>query len=144
MATILIGWCVCLYAPSCLTLCDPMECSPPHGVLQVGILKWVAISSSRGCSQPMPFPPPGGVPNPGIERESPSLGGWFFTTELPGDTPALNHDLFLENKPVVSHLPLWLMYRILKNCVSVDYLTFCSLLNFLWSDFLYLPSKVIE
>ena len=33
-------------APSCLTLCDPMDCSPPgssiHGILQV-ILEWVAI-----------------------------------------------------------------------------------------------------
>ena len=37
---------------SCLTLCDPMDCSPPgssvHGILQARILVWVAISSSRG------------------------------------------------------------------------------------------------
>ena len=36
----------------CLTLGDPMDCSPPgssvHGVFQVRILEWVAISSSRG------------------------------------------------------------------------------------------------
>ena len=35
---------------SCLTLCDPMNCSPPgssvHGVFQARILEWVAISSS--------------------------------------------------------------------------------------------------
>ena len=41
---------------SCLTLWDPMDCSPPgssaHGILQVRILEWVAISSSRGSSQP--------------------------------------------------------------------------------------------
>ena len=34
----------------CLTLCDPMDCSPPspsvHGILQVSILEWVAISYS--------------------------------------------------------------------------------------------------
>ena len=40
----------------CLTLCDPMDCSPPgssvHGILQARILEWVAISSSRGSSQP--------------------------------------------------------------------------------------------
>ena len=39
-----------------LTLCDPMECSPPgssvHGIFQARILVWVAISSSRGSSQP--------------------------------------------------------------------------------------------
>ena len=33
---------------SCLTLCDPMDCSPPgssvHGILQARILEWVAIT----------------------------------------------------------------------------------------------------
>ena len=32
---------------SCLTLCDPMDCSPPgfsvHGILQARTLEWVAI-----------------------------------------------------------------------------------------------------
>ena len=41
-------------AQSCLTLCDPMDCSLPgssvHGILQVRILEWVAISFSRGSS----------------------------------------------------------------------------------------------
>ena len=30
------------------------------------------------------FPPPGDLPNPGIEPVSPALGGRFFTTEPPG------------------------------------------------------------
>ena len=42
-------------AQSCI-LCDPMECSLPgssvHGILQARILEWVAISFSRGSSQP--------------------------------------------------------------------------------------------
>ena len=41
---------------SCLTLCDPMDCSPPgssvHGILQTRILEWVAMLSFRGFSQP--------------------------------------------------------------------------------------------
>ena len=41
---------------SCLTLCDPIDCGPPgssvHGVFQARILEWVAISFSRGSSQP--------------------------------------------------------------------------------------------
>ena len=41
---------------SCLTLCDPMDCSPPgssvHGILQARILEWVAISYFRGSSRP--------------------------------------------------------------------------------------------
>ena len=36
----------------CLTLCDPMDCSPPgssvHGILQARIWEWVAVPSSRG------------------------------------------------------------------------------------------------
>ena len=40
---------------SCLTFCNPMDCSPPgssvHGILQGRILEWVAMSFSRGSSQ---------------------------------------------------------------------------------------------
>ena len=40
---------------SCPTLCDPMDCSPSgtsvHEILQVRILEWVAIFSSRGSSR---------------------------------------------------------------------------------------------
>ena len=43
-------------AQLCLTLCDPMDYSPPSstilGILQAGILEWVAMPSSRGSSQP--------------------------------------------------------------------------------------------
>ena len=49
--------CVCVLSQSlCLTLCDPMDCSLPdssvHGIPQAKILKWVAISFSRGSSWP--------------------------------------------------------------------------------------------
>ena len=41
-------------AQLCLTLCEPMDCSPPgwssHGIFQARILEWVAISFSRGSS----------------------------------------------------------------------------------------------
>ena len=42
------------------TLCGPME-HTAHGILQAGILEWVA------------FPSPGDIPNPGIEPRSPAL-----------------------------------------------------------------------
>ena len=32
----------------------------------------------------LPFPPPGNLPNPGIEPVSLALAGRFFTTEPPG------------------------------------------------------------
>ena len=43
-------------AQLCPTLCDPMDCNPPgssvHEIFQARILEWVAISFSRGSSQP--------------------------------------------------------------------------------------------
>ena len=44
----------------------------PHGIFQAKILDG------------LPFPPPGDLPNPGIEPASPALAGKFFTTALPG------------------------------------------------------------
>ena len=44
------------FLQSCWTLCNTMDCSPPvlsvHGILQAGILDWVAIPSSRESSHP--------------------------------------------------------------------------------------------
>ena len=41
---------------SCPTLCEPKDCSLPgssvHGIFQARVLEWVAISFSRGSSQP--------------------------------------------------------------------------------------------
>ena len=49
----------CVHAKSlqsCLTLCNPVDCSPSgcsvHGIFQARILEWVAISFSRGSSRP--------------------------------------------------------------------------------------------
>ena len=39
----------CLAAQSCLTLCNPMDCSPPGSS---GIVEWVVMPSSRASSQP--------------------------------------------------------------------------------------------
>ena len=47
---------VMFFTQLCLTLCDLMDCSPPgssvHGILQTGILKWVAIAFARRSSWP--------------------------------------------------------------------------------------------
>ena len=65
-----------LFAQSCLTLCDPVDCSLPgfsvHGILQARILEWVAISSSRGSS------------DPGVEPGSPALQVGSLPSEPPG------------------------------------------------------------
>ena len=46
------GYCILvLVAQSWLTLCDPMDCSPPgssvHGILQARVLEWGAIAFSN-------------------------------------------------------------------------------------------------
>ena len=38
-------------AQSCPTFCDPMDYTI-HGIVQAGILEWVAFPFSRGSSQP--------------------------------------------------------------------------------------------
>ena len=65
----------CLVAKSCLTFCDPINCSPPgssvHEILQARI--WSGLS----C------PPPWDLPDPRIKAVSlmsPALTGGFFTT----------------------------------------------------------------
>ena len=51
-----------LITQSCLTICNPMDCSLPgssvHGILQARVLEWVAML------------PPGDLPNPGMEPPS--------------------------------------------------------------------------
>ena len=54
---VMLDECVCMCVKllqSHLTLCDPMDCSPPdlsvHGILQARILDWIAMPSSRGSS----------------------------------------------------------------------------------------------
>ena len=86
--------CVGSVTQSCLTLCDPMDCSPPgssvHRIPQARILEKVAMPfSGGGCHalpQGLPCPSPGYLPNPGIEPmslKSPALAGEFFTTAPP-------------------------------------------------------------
>ena len=78
---------------SCWTLCDPMDCSPPgssvHGILQAGIVEWVAI------------PSPGDLPSPGIKPRSPALIADFLPSEPPGNNSIWNH----------THLQRWKLLR---------------------------------
>ena len=79
---------------SCLTLCDPMDCSSPGSsvqeILQGRILEWVAMLSSRASSQPRD------LLNPGIKRTSlmsPALAGGFFTTNATWEAESKPTDL---------------------------------------------------
>ena len=54
--TLIFGLWYWLVTQLCLTICDPMDCNPPgssvHGILQERLLKWVAMTPSRGSSRP--------------------------------------------------------------------------------------------
>ena len=64
---------------SCVTLCNPMDCSLPgssvHGIFQARVLEW---------RSGLPFPFPGDLPNPGIEPRSPALQADALPSEPPG------------------------------------------------------------
>ena len=57
--------CYCSATQSCLTLCDPMDCSP-SAPLSVGFFRQEYYSG-------LPFPPPGNLPDPGIKPMYPAL-----------------------------------------------------------------------
>ena len=84
------GWpnlitCVC--AQPCPTLCNPMDYNLPvfsvDGFFQARILDWLS------------FPPPGDLPDLGIESTSPAVAGRFFTTEPPGKLSSKMQRTFL-------------------------------------------------
>ena len=67
---------LCLVAQSCLTLCDPVDCSLPgfiiHGDSPGGNTEWVAMPSSRD------------LPKPRLEPRSPTLQADSLLSEPPG------------------------------------------------------------
>ena len=71
--------CVCMYmkvkvlvSQSCLTLCNTMNCTSVHGILQARILEGLL------------FPSPGDLPDPGIQPGSPALQADSLPSEPPG------------------------------------------------------------
>ena len=60
---------------SCLTLHNPMDCSPP-GSPSMGFSRQEYWSG-------LPFPPLGDLPNPGIKLNISCIAGGFFTAEPP-------------------------------------------------------------
>ena len=110
----------CVYvlaAQSCLTLCNPLDHSPPcssaNGILQAGILQWVAVPCSRGifltqglnlgillCRQilyHLPAVKPPGKPNRNLlfhssgGKKSRCLLGWFLLRAVrKGAVPGLS------------------------------------------------------
>ena len=107
-------------AQSCLTLCDPVDCSLPgfsvHGIPQARILGWVTIS-------------PGDLPDPGIKPGSPALEADALTSELPGKPQHLSRSQ-----------QIWLIISlnfIFKVFETIFIQCFFSLLGTFFFNFLY-------
>ena len=69
-------------AQSCLTLCDPMDNSPPGSFLSMGF-------SRQEYWSKLPFPSPEDLPNPEMEPRSPSLQ----EDSLPAESPRVHTEL---------------------------------------------------
>ena len=97
---------VCAHVQLGLTLCNPMDCSPPgpsvHGISQARILEWVAISFSRGSSRPRD--------RTHISCVS-ALAGRFFTTAPLGSPPLLYISLV--------YITVW-SFRVIKFLCSIS------------------------
>ena len=68
--------CVCIHP----TLCNPMDCSSPvssaHGILQAKVLEWLAISCSRGSSQPRDWTGSPALQEDSLSSEPPRKTHW--------------------------------------------------------------------
>ena len=87
---------VCLVAQSCLTLCEPMDCSLPRFLCPWGFAMqeyWTGL----------PCSPPGDLPNPEIEHRSPALQ----VDSLASNPPGKKH--ILKRKPWIESHYLWKM-----------------------------------
>ena len=68
--------CCCVITKLCLSLCNPMDCGPPGSCVH-------GFPRKENWSG-LPGPPPGDLPDPGMEPASPALAGGFLTAETPG------------------------------------------------------------
>ena len=98
---------------SCLTLCDPIDCSPPDSSIH-------RDSPGKNTGVGLPCPPPGDLPNPGIELESPPLLADSLLSEPSGKpkntgvgSPSLLQGIFLtqeSSQGLLNHR--WILYHL--------------------------------
>ena len=81
--TLLVCAAVAKLLQSCLTLCDPIDGSPPGS-------PFLGFSRQEHWSG-LPFPSPGDLPDPGIKPGSPAFQADALTSEPPGK-PKLPHN----------------------------------------------------
>ena len=104
---------VCVCAQWRPTLCNPMDCCPPgsseHRIFQARILEWLAISYSRGSSQPTQ------VSNPHLlywQVDSYHWATWeALSTEFRLTQIASLIAQLVKNPPAMQEIPVWFLSR---------------------------------
>ena len=112
---------MCWVAQLCLTLCDPMDCSPQgssvHGISEARILEWLAYST------------PGDLPDSGIKLASlvsPVLAGRFFTIVPPGKCHLTVHFIIIFYISDFSPSNFFLMWENNLTLFASHFLSNCS------------------
>ena len=100
-----------LVAQPCLTLCNPMDCSPPGSSVH-------RLFRQEYWSR-LPFPFPGDLPNPGIKPGSPALQADSLLTLPPGKL----------SNPLCSGMVLPRRHWFFKKSCLVEHSTFCVCLK---------------
>ena len=92
--------CVCvLVTRSCLTLCNPMDCSLPgysvYVILQASILQWVAVPFTRRSPQPRDW------------TCVSCIVGRFFTVWTTREAHSFMHEVWINHIHWVSQIMVW-------------------------------------
>ena len=110
--------CWCSVASRAQLFATPWDCSSPdfsvRGIFKARILDWVAISSSRGSSQPR------------IEHASPALVGELFTTEPPGKPHQAEGEAGKFNFYLGSSVPMFFFQIVFLNIYKEKEIEFAS------------------
>ena len=123
-------FCLCVLSHFSPSRCDPVDCSPPGSSVR-------GVSRQEYCKM-LPFPPPGDLPNPGIELTSltsSELTGKVFTLVPPGNNRIYQTQNFFYiykclgilalNAKIVPHQFKFLifisMYKVTDDFVSLVY-----------------------
>ena len=81
-----------LVTQSCLPLCDPIDYSPPGSSVH-------GISPRQEYWSGLPSPPPGDLPNPGMEPRSPALQADSLLSGPPGKSRLMAVEPILMSDP---------------------------------------------
>ena len=110
---------------SCLILCDPVECSlldfSIHGIFQARVLDSVAISFSRGSSQPRYRTQVSHIADDALPSEPQEMQTYIFEVHIKQENSSENLHLNLQQQ-----FHIWISTRMSSLQLTFFFLTFLS------------------